>query len=602
MITSQIHDLKTGSYRYLPIIVAVFILSPLFTASGDYLAGTLVDESSGLTGPRPISGTPLLRQKASELVKLYGVPSGPPPVSKPVAYGKGDTLTFWAHDFSTDRYYQTTAICLAVGDHSYIFLEEGQEERVNQEAGEELLEAFERSTARDANRGIYDIIADVFGQPSDDVDGDPRIFIMILDIRDNFKGSRDTFYAGYFDRRNQFDPEQVPHSNHREMLYIDCNPLDFKHKIDKVKGVLAHEFQHLVHFTRDPDEQEWINEGCSGYAEYITGYLSLPFGMNFLRAPDNSLTGWRGVRADYEKTFLFIAYLAEHYGGEAMIKQLVKEQGNGISGVEGALAHQGEDATFADVFSNWVIANYLDGEGIYGYAGLDLPRKASATEWKQLPADTVDQVQPWAADYVEFTSGSNIKIRFQGSPPGQYLVQLVSKSGSVPQVSNFPLDLTNAGDLTISDYDTLTLVVARTFSRVGNYSYWAEESTSVEPAQEEVLGGDVPLASRLFQNIPNPFNSGTIIPFSIGGMESRVISLGFGNVQSPYLHPRVTLEVFNLSGQRIRVLLDGDVRPGRYAVGWDGKDQAGRDVSSGVYIYRLKVNGSVRTKRMLLLR
>ena len=91
---------------------------------------------------------------------------------------------------------------------------------------------------------------------------------------------------------------------------------------------------------------------------------------------------------------------------------------------------------------------------------------------------------------------------------------------------------------------------------------------------------------ELGSNYPNPFNPTTIIPFAVPtGTEIR-------------------LDVFNISGQLVRRLLAAGTRvePGFHEVGWDGRDSSGRQVSSGIYLYRLESTGVVRVRRMMLLK
>jgi|GEM_PF-5382156 len=92
--------------------------------------------------------------------------------------------------------------------------------------------------------------------------------------------------------------------------------------------------------------------------------------------------------------------------------------------------------------------------------------------------------------------------------------------------------------------------------------------------------------SALAQNAPNPFNPQTVIRYTIADT---------GPVQ---------LEVYDVSGSLVRVLVDG-VRESRatpYNVTWDGRDESGDTVSSGVYFYRLIAPGIVQTKKMVLLK
>ena len=93
-----------------------------------------------------------------------------------------------------------------------------------------------------------------------------------------------------------------------------------------------------------------------------------------------------------------------------------------------------------------------------------------------------------------------------------------------------------------------------------------------------------PLRPTLEQSYPNPFNSGTLIPYS---------------VHEP---TEIELAVYNLSGQKLIALRRGPSQPGRHIVPWDGRDEAGNQLASGVYLYRLRVGDWERVRKLLLLR
>ncbi|MFQ5709760.1 MAG: FlgD immunoglobulin-like domain containing protein [bacterium] len=86
----------------------------------------------------------------------------------------------------------------------------------------------------------------------------------------------------------------------------------------------------------------------------------------------------------------------------------------------------------------------------------------------------------------------------------------------------------------------------------------------------------------LFQNYPNPFNPETRIEFSVSKRSS------------------VQIKILNVQGQPVRTLLDRPFAAGRYSVVWDGSDDGGQSVASGVYFYEMKA-GSFRTVRKLTL-
>ena len=98
------------------------------------------------------------------------------------------------------------------------------------------------------------------------------------------------------------------------------------------------------------------------------------------------------------------------------------------------------------------------------------------------------------------------------------------------------------------------------------------------------LGGPaLPAQFALGPNYPNPFNPSTIIPYQIPTAT------------------HVRLEVFNVLGQRIATLVDGEQSAGAHTAQWDATDAAGRAVGAGVYIYRLSSGGATVSRRMVLI-
>ncbi|NNE45305.1 MAG: T9SS type A sorting domain-containing protein [Rhodothermales bacterium] len=95
---------------------------------------------------------------------------------------------------------------------------------------------------------------------------------------------------------------------------------------------------------------------------------------------------------------------------------------------------------------------------------------------------------------------------------------------------------------------------------------------------------DLPSTLRLDQNYPNPFNPETSINYEVPAG---------GNVR---------LLIFDLLGRQVRTLVERDHAAGRYTVVWDGADENGRAVSSGIYVYRVEAVGGSETRSMTLLR
>ncbi|MBM3307593.1 MAG: S8 family serine peptidase [Candidatus Eisenbacteria bacterium] len=97
-----------------------------------------------------------------------------------------------------------------------------------------------------------------------------------------------------------------------------------------------------------------------------------------------------------------------------------------------------------------------------------------------------------------------------------------------------------------------------------------------------VPGDGLPTRASLSQNLPNPFRGGTGIEYGLP-VESAVL-----------------LRVYSVGGRLVRVLVDGRQPAGRWTVAWDGRDDAGAPVSSGVYFYRLETDGRTVAKRMVM--
>ena len=114
----------------------------------------------------------------------------------------------------------------------------------------------------------------------------------------------------------------------------------------------------------------------------------------------------------------------------------------------------------------------------------------------------------------------------------------------------------------------------------GNGIFCSIQSTT---PVEEIEGG-LPRSYVLQQNYPNPFNPETVIY---------------------YLLPKQTelrLEIYNIAGQLVRTLVEERQPAGYYSANWNGKDEFGREVASGIYFYNLRTKDFVQTRKMLLVR
>ena len=93
-----------------------------------------------------------------------------------------------------------------------------------------------------------------------------------------------------------------------------------------------------------------------------------------------------------------------------------------------------------------------------------------------------------------------------------------------------------------------------------------------------------PVRVALYGNRPNPFNPATVIPFETGAAG------------------RVVLTIHTVTGRLVRVLVNGELPPGAHSAVWDGTDDAGRELGSGFYLYRLDTMAGSAARKMLLVR
>ena len=123
------------------------------------------------------------------------------------------------------------------------------------------------------------------------------------------------------------------------------------------------------------------------------------------------------------------------------------------------------------------------------------------------------------------------------------------------------------------------------------------QSTTAEGVRYKLLVGDgenpafpdptsttIPRTFALAQNYPNPFNSSTTIEFDVSSAGA------------------VKISVFDVLGRAVRVLTNSEYAQGRYTLGWNGNDEHGRPVASGMYVYQLVGGGVTLTRKMVVLK
>jgi immune inhibitor A len=292
---------------------------------------------------------------------------------------EGDSHTFNVLDVPALAQESVEATLRLITPHAYFYFQD------NQSVSEDDL----ANAGREFEEDVYPTVTRYFGPEwSPGVDSDPHITLLHADLAG---------VGGLFSDQDEYPRAASPTSNEREMVYLGSDPGSAGYN-----GLVAHELQHLVHWNADPNEEVWVNEGLSELAAEIVGGGQGQTGTA-LANPDTQLNTWEPLGGNnlphYGMSHLFIRYLLDRYGGWENADQLLKEPADGIAGIDAYLTPFG--TTFEEVFSDWVIANYLDDPAGGRYSQPNMEAHATPAVTLDDYQDGEGDVHQFAADYVE---------------------------------------------------------------------------------------------------------------------------------------------------------------------------------------------------------
>jgi hypothetical protein len=118
------------------------------------------------------------------------------------------------------------------------------------------------------------------------------------------------------------------------------------------------------------------------------------------------------------------------------------------------------------------------------------------------------------------------------------------------------------------------------------HDLWFDNSAWPIDVEEEIKEEEVPAKFSLSANYPNPFNPVTRIRYTVGGNQ---------------IEP-VMLRIYNILGQLVKVLVDEPKDAGSYEVTWNGRDEHGNEVASGIYLYRFEAGDYDQTRKMVFVK
>ena len=379
--------------------------------------------------------------------------------------------------------------------------------------------------------------------------------------------------------------------------------------LDLLRISVAHEYFHAVQFGYDAGEAPfWLEQSAVWIEEQvyddIDDYLTyLPSFSGFLTEPWIALDASDGEH-EYAGV-LWPLFLAQRYGRD-LIRVIWEraETSPALEAIDEGLRGAGSDLASAfQEFTTWNVFTdeRADGDRFYEEGASYPPVELSGLHESVLPGDPgrlrFDGPQIpagrypdyLAANYIGFVPDSSrhggLRIEFTGIT-GEWGVSLAG-SGAADTVMTVPA---TRGNVTIevpdwTRYETLMLVVASLERTGANYEY--AYSATFDPG---LTGANRPIAASL-TTYPNPFSPGSgpaTVRYEVGRAGDVVLTL------------------YDVRGRKVRTLVDGNHQQGTFTTTWDGRDDQGRRVASGVYFCRMTMEGTAErsevTRKLLFLK
>lgn len=320
----------------------------------------------------------------------------------------GDKRQFWNTDSPSGRPAQIAATLRHVRDHTYLYVEDGVD----------VDEAQIRVVGDDFEDRIYPTVKRFFGDewPPELAD-DRHITILTARLSPRVAGF-------YFGANDLFSRALRPQSNERRMIYISAQALQ-RRGPEFFKGVIAHEFGHMVQRNAKPAHAAWVNEGLSEMANKLVGADLSAREQSFMTASALQLNGWEDepldrARAHYGSGYLFLSYFGEQNGGYELLRELGQGDGHGLQMFANYLKRHHSPRTVDDFVADWQVANYVNDPqveaGRFAYRSVQAKRPADEFQ-ASYPAQGQADVRHYAPRYVEFLPdrAGTLDLRVKGA-------------------------------------------------------------------------------------------------------------------------------------------------------------------------------------------
>ncbi len=310
---------------------------------------------------------------------------------------------------------------------------------------------------------IYPTLTSVYGQEwVPGVDGDRKITVLFHAMKEGV--------AGYFRSSDEYIKLQVPVSNEREMVYLSLENIFSS----QLKVFLAHEFTHVIEFNqkdrlRGVQEETWLNEGRADYAPTILGYDNVVEGSNlqkrmkdFSGSPSDPITEWKDSKYDYASVSMFLHYLVDHYS-VAVLADSLRSKSIGIASLNEALAKNGSEDTFSDIFTNWTIATLVNDCSLganYCYLFPALKNFKVNPNLNFLPLSgssslsVSNVIKNWSGNWQKIIGGNgDLRLDFESLPGLKFQVPyIIVDKNNAAAIRFLTLDSKQKGQITVPEF------------------------------------------------------------------------------------------------------------------------------------------------------
>lgn len=403
--------------------------------------------------------------------------------------------SFWAVDFTSSSFYVVNASEIGQGNFCHVYLENGQ--TVSQSAINDIIAQFDNA--------IHPGDSAAFGdEPNPGIDGDPKIYILLLNVRDGFvPGVSTTLIAGYFDPTNEYAlSTQNAHSNQKEILFLNINPAA---KINPngtgFFATIAHEFQHMIHWEqkthqRGLNDDTWIDEAMAQISRTYCGY-GPDYSSVFAYETDmngnvnHSLVSFDETVGNYGMVYMWAQYFKDRFDQTSVAAtthpifwNMLHNSFTGISEVNNSLASIASAKNFNSSFEDWAMANFFGnnntivvptGNAAWSYTTIDtwgnhdgIPLPGLFLRQNQTSLQSLNQ---WSVGYYSYAPA-----------PG-------NTTGSVTwtrNTSNTLASFINGNTAGATVTNPVTPGVSMQFTTIGYLIYMNPSSTSYLPAGSPV--------------------------------------------------------------------------------------------------------------------